>query len=76
MNQLSKLEMIWLKQVVQKFNAFSLAMAASILVIIYWSVIASDRYVSEAHVMVQSTDIASGKSLDFSSVFGDVGARG
>jgi capsular polysaccharide transport system permease protein len=33
-----------------------MAMAASILAAIYWGLVAADRYVSEAHVVVQRTD--------------------
>jgi capsular polysaccharide transport system permease protein len=45
-----------------------LVFIGSILAIAYWGFIASDRYVSEAHIIIQSTDIASGQSVDFSSL--------
>ena len=34
---------------------------ASLLVVVYWGVIASDRYVSEAHVVIHRTDSAGSK---------------
>ncbi len=34
----------------------------------YWLFVASDRYVSDAHVIVQRTDVGGGPSLDFSSL--------
>jgi capsular polysaccharide transport system permease protein len=41
---------------------------------LYWSVIASDRYVSQANVIVQRTDMSGGQAMDFSSLLG--GASG
>lgn len=43
----------------------------SLLVVLYWGLIASDRYVSEAHVIIQSTDMTGGmQSMDFASLLG------
>ncbi len=47
-----------------------LAVIASLLAAVYWLLIASDRYVSEAHVIIQRTDLAGGQSMDFSSLLG------
>lgn len=41
-----------------------------ILVTLYWSLIASDRYVSKASLVVDRTDISSGESVDFASIIG------
>ncbi|TKB74289.1 MAG: chain-length determining protein [Nitrospira sp.] len=38
--------------------------------VMYWGLIASDRYVSEAHVIIQQIDSPSGKGLDISSMIG------
>ncbi|MBK8386270.1 MAG: hypothetical protein IPL11_11675 [Candidatus Accumulibacter sp.] len=38
------------------------------LAILYWGVIASDRYVSEADVVVDRTDVSGGQSIDFSAL--------
>ena len=50
------------------------AVVFSVLSAVYWLLIASDRYVSEAHVIIQRTDFAGGPNLDFSSLLG--GANG
>lgn len=39
----------------------------------YWGLYASDRYVSEAHVIIQHTDIAGGQPLDFAGLLGNMG---
>ncbi|QJW85752.1 chain-length determining protein [Ramlibacter terrae] len=52
------------------------ALVASLLATIYWLAIASDRYVSEAHVIVQRTDLAGGRGMDFQSLLtGGTGNR-
>jgi capsular polysaccharide transport system permease protein len=38
-----------------------------LLAIVYWGLIASDRYVSEAHVVVEKTDAAAEQAVDLSS---------
>ena len=47
-----------------------LAVIACLLAAVYWLLIASDRYVSEAHVIIQRTDLSGGQSMDFSSLLG------
>ncbi|MBY0444107.1 MAG: chain-length determining protein, partial [Burkholderiales bacterium] len=42
---------------------------------IYWLAIASDRYVSTAHVIIQRTDVAGGQGMDFSSLLGGAGGN-
>ncbi|MBK7954977.1 MAG: chain-length determining protein [Candidatus Accumulibacter sp.] len=44
------------------------ALVAIVLAILYWGVVASDRYVSEADVVVDRTDVGSGQSMDFSAL--------
>lgn len=51
-----------------------IAVIATLLAAVYWLAIASDRYVSEAHVIIQRTDLAGGQAMDFSSLLG--GASG
>lgn len=46
----------------------STAVAAIVLAGVYWGLIASDRYVSEARVIIQRTDLNGGASMDFSSL--------
>ncbi len=48
-----------------KERIFAFVFLLSIFVAFYWGFIASDRYVSEAHVIVQRTDLASGQTMDF-----------
>lgn len=49
------------------------ATAISLVATLYWTFLASDRYVSEAHVIVQSTDMAVGPAVDISSLIGGQG---
>lgn len=47
----------------------------SLLAAAYWLAIASDRYVSEAHVIIQRTNLAGNQPVDFTSLFGGGGSR-
>lgn len=47
---------------------FLAALVAVVLSVLYWGFIASDRYVSEAQVVVDRTDLANGQGMDFSSL--------
>lgn len=55
----------WLRH--RTLNGALAIIAASTL---YWGVIASDRYVSEANVVVDRTELAAGPSTDFASLLG------
>lgn len=57
-----------------RMRALALALAASLLAALYWGFIASDRYVSEAHVLIQRTDMASSQALDFGSLLAGGGS--
>lgn len=50
-----------------------LTFVLSALLMLYWMIISSDRYVSEANVIVQRTDYSSGKSLDVSNLLSGTG---
>ena len=52
----------------------STAIIASLLAAVYWLAIASDRFVSESHVIIQRTDLPGGQTVDFASLLG--GASG
>lgn len=54
-------------------RTFALAFLASVLAALYWGLWASDRYVSEAHIIIQRTDMASGASADFGALLSGVG---
>lgn len=45
-----------------------LTFVSTAILMIYWLVIASDRYVSEANVIIQRTDLSSGKGIDVSAI--------
>ncbi len=47
-----------------------IAVIASLTAAVYWIFIASNRYVSEAHVIIQRTDLDSNRSMDFPSLLG------
>jgi capsular polysaccharide transport system permease protein len=49
---------------------FWLALLLCLLAVVYWGVIASDRYVSEAHVIIQQMDMASDQPTGLSTILG------
>lgn len=53
------------------FKQHRLWQAVIVLIIgavIYWGLIASNRYVSEAHIVVERTDVGSSQAMDFTSL--------
>ena len=69
MNELVKKErFMGMLRVIWRLKALAVALCASLLAAFYWGVIASDRYVSEAHVLIQRTDMAASQALDFGSL--------
>jgi len=50
-------------------RSLQVALVAIILAVVYWGAVASDRYVSEAIVVVDRTDLASGQNMDFAAMF-------
>ncbi len=54
----------------RKSAIFWLALLMCALTAAYWGAVASDRYVSEAHVVIQQTETPVGPSLDLSSLVG------
>lgn len=54
-------------------RTLSATLIVSVLVMLYWGVVASDRYVSEAHVIVQTTDVAYGQDMELSTLLGGLG---
>lgn len=56
-----------------RHRAFGIALVASLAAAFYWGIIASDRYVSEAHVIIQRIDLAGGQSKDFAGLLGNFG---
>jgi capsular polysaccharide transport system permease protein len=57
--------------------ALSGVVVAIALAALYWGLIASDRYVSEARIVINRTDLASGATMDFATLLiGGGGAGG
>lgn len=54
----------WLVPAMLRRRTFRAAAAACLAAVLYWGVIASDRYVSEAHIFVQQTDMTAGQITD------------
>lgn len=57
----------------RRHSIFSAALLASLLTALYWGFIASDRYVAEARVIIQRSDLAGGQAMDFSSLLTGTG---
>jgi capsular polysaccharide transport system permease protein len=66
---------VQLKQTLLRRRIISAALVFSLLAAVYWLLIASDRYVSEAHVIIQRTDLAGGQTMDFASLLGGAGGN-
>lgn len=60
-----------LRHFLEKLNVLHVAGIAILLAGFYWTVLASDRYVSEAHVVIQLTNLSSGPTVDFSALLGN-----
>lgn len=56
-------------------SIIGMAVIASTLSTLYWVLIASDRYVSEAHIIIQSTNLGGGEAMDFASLLGGGGGN-
>lgn len=65
----------WLMPALLRRRTFGAALGASLLAAFYWGLVASDRYVSETHVIIQKTDLTGGHSTDFSSLLGNAGGN-
>ena len=58
----------WTAPPLLRGGTFRVATIAALMAMLYWGGIASDRYVSVAHVIVQRTDMANSQTVDFSSL--------
>jgi capsular polysaccharide transport system permease protein len=61
----------WFAPALMRRRAFGAAFIASLLAILYWGLIASDRYVSEAHVVIQRTDLSGGAGINIGTLLGN-----
>jgi capsular polysaccharide transport system permease protein len=55
-----------------KYSVLGAAVLISLLSACYWGFIASDRYISGSHVLIQRTDLASAQTMDLGSLLGNV----
>lgn len=58
----------WLTPALLRRRTFAAAFAASLAAMIYWGVVASSRYVSEAHVIVRNTDTSTPAGMDLAGL--------
>lgn len=66
----------WLAPALLRRRSFRASLVASVVSVVYWGAIASDRYVSEAHIVIQRTDLAGGQTMDFGGLLPGVGNVG
>lgn len=52
------------------------ALVASLLAAAYWGLLAADRYVSEARVIIQRSDLTGGQAMDFTGLLTGAGGGG
>lgn len=63
-----------IKPIFPRWNSIiGIAMILSFCSSIYWMGVASDLYVSEAHIVIQRTDLGGGESMDFATLLGGGG---
>jgi len=59
---------------ITKRPVLAAAAVGMLLSVLYWGFYASDRYISEAHVIIQSTQIDNGQGFDLGSLLGSANA--
>lgn len=63
----------WLAPKLASQRLFRAVFVAVFGAVLYWGLIASERYVSEAHVIIQRTDLTGQQGMDFSSLLANAG---
>lgn len=66
----------WLKRQLRAHPVMVVAMLICLLGVLHWGVYASDRYVSEAHIVIQNTDVAVAQPSDFAGLLSNLGGGG
>ena len=61
----------WAAPALLRRRAFGAAVIASLLAAVYWAFVASDRYVSVAHVVVQRTELAGIPNITIGTLLGN-----
>lgn len=64
----------WLLPRMMRRRILSAAFVSIGAAALYWGVLASDRFVSEAHVVINRTDLAGHQSVDFGALFSGAGS--
>lgn len=57
---------------VKRHSAVVISALACLMAAMYWGFLASDRYVSEARILIQRTDLPGGQRMDFGALIGGV----
>lgn len=58
----------WLSPALLRRRTFGVAAIAIVLAVIYWGFVASDRYISEAKVVIERTDMSAASAMDIGSL--------
>lgn len=64
-----------LAELLTQHKIFACAVIASLLAVIYWGFMASDRFISESHAIIQSTDLVGSESVDLSGLLGNTNSN-
>ena len=70
---LGRITQVAIKEYALRHKLISLAALLFLLFATYWLFLASDRYVSTAHIVVQRTDLSGGGGVDFASLLSGSG---
>ncbi|WP_228098011.1 chain-length determining protein [Chitinilyticum piscinae] len=65
----------WLLPAIMRRRVFRTAFYISLAACIYWGFIASDRYVSTSHVLIQRTDLMASQAMDFGALLAGGGSN-
>lgn len=58
----------WLTPALLRRRTFGLAALTILVATIYWGFVASDRYISEARIVIERTDMAAGTAMDIGTL--------
>jgi len=58
-----------------RYPVFAVALVFTMMALLYWSMIASDRYVSEAHIVIQDAGSSSSQGTDSGGVSSDISSQ-
>lgn len=61
---------------IRRAPVLAVTLAVSLLAVVYWSLVASDRYVSEAHVVVKTANTGGGGDIGVAKLLGGLSGLG